>query len=352
VNNLPEVKICGARLDRAAVRILREIPGVTIEHKVDAGDRPDIVIQAGDVTAVVEVKVQRATNAASAEQLIAYARHLPGRPHLILIAQSTTADARDRLTAAGIGIIDAAGTIRLDLPGLFIWRDPPPGASGKDVTNGGPKLAGKAGLATQALLRTPERHWTIQELAQEAGVSTGLVHRVVARLEREDLVDAKGVGPHKTRRVTKPGPLLELWAEEMRDRGVRQLRAFRLNRDSRAMGTAISQDLNDAGISHAITGAAAALRLAPFVTAVTVTDVWVAEEHDLEALTRAARAETVTEGNNVIFRSARDDVPLAFRERHDGTWLADPLRVFLDVRNDPRRGREQAAHLRTEVIGF
>jgi hypothetical protein len=41
-----------------------------------------------------------------------------------------------------------------------------------------------------------------------------------------------------------------------------------------------------------------------------------------------------------------------FRERHDGSWLADIFRIYIDLRADPRRGREQADRLREEVIRF
>jgi hypothetical protein len=80
----------------------------------------------------------------------------------------------------------------------------------------------------------------------------------------------------------------------------------------------LSWALQDAGIDHAVTGAAAAARLAPFVTAVPVTEVWLSELTDLADAARAANADPVTEGHNVIFRSAKDDAPLMFRERHDG----------------------------------
>jgi hypothetical protein len=347
-----EVKVGGA-LEREAIRLLRDVPGVLVEPKTKAGDRPDAIIRVGSVTHHIEVKAQPLTNAAAAQQLIAYAQHLPDPTRLVVVAHTITEDARERLAEAGIGFFDAAGAKFLDLPGLYLWteaRTPDTTTAPKDAP--GVRLAGKAGVATEALLHQPQRRWRIQELANEAKVSIGLVHRLFLRLEREGLVEAEGTGPHKARRVTQPGPLLDLWAEEMRDRGVRQLRAFRLARDPRAQAAALSRALHDAGIDHAVTGAAAAARLAPFVTAVPVTDVWVSELVDLEQAARVTKADTVSDGNNVVFRSAKDDGPLVLRERHDGTWLADTFRIYLDLRNDPRRGREQADRLREEVVGF
>lgn len=353
MNNVKVVSI-GGDLERDAVRILRDVPGVTIEPRGEAGDRPDVIIRAGDVMAVVEVKAQQLINAAAAQQLIAYARSLPETTHLIVVARAITRDARARLAEAGIGFLDTTGAKSLHLPGLFLWtegrRHPNMGKTGSESQ--GIRLAGKAGVATQALLIDPARPWKIHDLATAADVSVGLVHRLFLRLEREALVETAGAGPQKTRRVTNPAALLDLWAEEMRDRGTRLLRAYRLARDPRSQITTLSRALTEADVKHAVTGAAAAARLAPFVTAVPVTEVWVSELDALEHAANAANAEEVTEGHNVIFRSAKDDAPLAFRKRRDGAWLANTLRVFLDLRADPRRGREQGDRLREEVIGF
>jgi hypothetical protein len=46
------------------------------------------------------------------------------------------------------------------------------------------------------------------------------------------------------------------------------------------------------------------------------------------------------------------NAPLAFRRKVDDVWTVDPFRLFFDLRQDPRRGREQADRLRKEVIGF
>lgn len=269
-----------------------------------------------------------------------------------MVAQSITAEAREQLTQAGVGFIDATGAIRLNLPGLFVWRDGqrpdgPARTSTQAIT-----LSGKAGAAAQALLREPARLWNVHDLADRANVSVGLVHRLFIRLETEGLLQAEGSGPRKTRRAANPSALLDLWAEEMRDRDVRQLRAYRLARDARALAAMVSKALTDASIEHAVTGAAAAARLAPFVTAVPITEVWVPELSDLQRVATAARAPEVAEGHNLIFRSARDDIPLTFRKRDKNVWIADALRVYLDLRADPRRGREQAARLREEVIGL
>lgn len=339
----------GGAVEQDAARILRDVPGIVIQPNRQA-HRGDVAIRAGQVTVAVELRAQRIINAAAARQAIAYADALPPDTHLVVVAQSITEDARDQLTRAGIGFIDGTGAIRLDLPGLYVWRDGQR-PDGPNRPRAQPvAVSGKAGVAAQALLHEPGRPWTVRDLAEAANVSVGLAHRLFVRLENDGLLEAEGTGPRKTRRVTNPTALLDLWAEEMRDRDVRQLRAYRLARNPRALAGTISKALTHAGIDHAVTGAAAALRLAPFVTAVPVTEVWVPELTDLQFVSTAARAPEVTEGHNLVFRAARDDLPLVFRKRDKNVWVADVFRVYFDLRGDPRRGREQADRLREEVI--
>jgi len=340
-------------LEQNVLRLLQEIPGVTAEPTVPTRRRRDIVIRAGDVSHVVEVKAQRLTNAAAARQLVEYVQHLPEGTHLLLVARTTTEEARRLLEEHGVGVIDTEGNMRVEFPGLFLWTEGRQAPATREGQKEPPvKLTGKAGVAAQALLREPQRKWQVHDLAKAADVSVGLAHRVLARLERENLVQVGGAGPKRTRRVVNPTALLDLWAEEMRDRGVKQLRAFRLARDPRAQAKTLSRALTEAKIAHAVTGPAGAARLAPFITAIPVTDIWVADTEPLNDVAAAAHADVVQEGHNIVLRQVQGDAPLVFRTKVDDVWTADPFRLFLDLRQDPRRGREQADRLRKEVIGF
>src|SRR3972149_5966128 len=97
---------------------------------------------------------------------------------------------------------------------------PRPGSSCTTPTNGPtrpscssqerPRLKGKAGVVAQALLLHQDRAWQVKKLAEEARVSGGLAHRVLARLETEGIVAAQGTGPKRVRRITDPTALLDL----------------------------------------------------------------------------------------------------------------------------------------------
>jgi hypothetical protein len=336
------------------LRILREVPGVTVEGG-GAGRgrrRGDAVLRFGPASEAVAVEVKRRANAATAWQIVHQSWAAPDG-NLLLVAGATTAEAREILERHGVAVVDGLGNAHVELPGLLLHTEGQRGRRGdasRPQTHA--RLAGKGGVAAQALLLQPTRDWKVQDLAAEAGVSIGLAHRVLARLETEGLVAAEGAGPRRVRRVADPTALLDLWAEENTDRSVQRVRAYRLAREPRALADAVSAGLDAAGIDHAVTGAAAAARTAPFVTAVPVAEVWVDSLAALEEAAAAAGAEVAETGHNLAFLQANGDEPLAFRRKVEEIWAVNPFRLFYDLRNDPRRGHEQAETLRREVIGF
>ena len=90
VVNMPQIVNIAGPLGRTALNILRDIPGVTAEARLGGDRRADIVIRAGDVSHVVELKAKRTINAADARVLIDHARELPASTHLLLVARTTT----------------------------------------------------------------------------------------------------------------------------------------------------------------------------------------------------------------------------------------------------------------------
>lgn len=235
----------------------------------------------------------------------------------------------------------------VELPGLLIHQ-----VGGRSRQQAQPaRLEGKAGVGAQALLVDSGRRWQVRELAEVAGLSLGLAHRVLARLEAEGVVVAEGSGRNRVRRVADPTALLDLWAEENSYRPVRT-RAYLLMQGHRRLIAELGAGLQRRNIDYAITGAAAASLVAAIITTVPVTEVWVTATAATGDLLEAAGAHPVADGHNVVFLQAKDDTPLAFREQAAGVWVACRFRLYADLRRDPRRGREQADHLRQEVIGF
>lgn len=341
------MKVPRPQLEVRALRVLQEVPGLTVTPEPREADSGiDAILEFAGNRVQVAVQVKGRASTATAWQLIHQAEHHQDLP-LLLIAGETTAEAREIMAEHGVAMIDSLGNAHIELPGLLVHmegRDPPRQARPA-------RLSGKAGIIAQALLLDPGRGWQIQELAQETGLSLGLAHRVITRLESDGIITTAGTGPHRVRRVTDPTALLDLWAEENSDRPARTP-AYLLAPSPQQLVAELGAGLDRSGLGHALTGAAAANLVAPFATAVPVAEVWVTAAAAPRQLYDSVSAEAVTEGSNVVFLQAKDDTPLAFREQANGLWLANRFRIYCDLRRDPRRGREQAGYLRRELIGF
>jgi len=334
-----------------ALRILREIPGLTVISESPRRDgRGDAILRFADRRARIAIEFKRRANAATAWQLVHQARTLPKMP-LLLIAGDTTTEAREILRQHRIAVIDGLGNAHIEIPGLLLHLEGHRRRRSDTVTKPPTRLSGKAGVVAQALLVDMDRAWRVQELAGAGQVSASLAHRVLMRLEHEGIVMPEGKGPKRVRRITNRTALLDLWAEEQHERPSRTP-GYLLAQTPQQLIERLGSHLRRAGIDYALTGAAGASLVAPFVTAIPVVDIWVTATAGAEELYAGARVRPVTEGQNVVFLQAKDDTPLAFREQVNGLWVTNRFRLYADLRLDPRRGREQAEHLRREVIGF
>lgn len=336
-----------APFDPHALRIVRELPAVAVEPAADGRLR----IDGRTLELVTEFK--RRVGAADAWQMVRMVERLPKRPTkaALVVADRTTSEARRILADNGIGYIDGDGNAHLAYPGAYVHVERP--TRGREQrTPGELRLAGKAAVAAQAMLLEPDREWRVTDLAERTGVSVGLAHAVLARLERLAIVTTQEEGRTRTRMLVEPAALLDLWAEENRDRGVRQLGAYVLPPRSGDVVEATDRLLRDAEVQHALTGVAAAALLAPFLTTLPAPTYWVDAAHPLEDLIRTLGGEPADSGANLVLMQADDNLPLVFANERDGIPLANLFRIYVDARTDPKRGREQADHFRRELIGW
>lgn len=349
MKNQVQVKV-GQKLEAEALRVLRAVPELEVAVAPLRGgpdDGTDAVVRYHGNKTPVHIEFKQRVSSAQAHQLVASSRAHPSTP-MLLIAGEATAAAREILAANGIGYVDGMGNMQLELPGLLLRL----AGSGRPLTPKPPtRLSGKSSLVAQAMLLEPERAWHVGDLVERTKVSAGLVHRVLSRLEEEGVVGSTGTGPSRTRSVADPTALLDLWTEEHRDQP-RRTRAYLLAPSAGGLVALLAPALEGTRIDYALTGAAAASALAPFVTAVPVTEVWISSTASIEDVFDSTDATPVSEGPNVVFLQAKDDGPLAFREQRSGVWTANIFRLYIDLRRDPRRGIEQSDNLRREVIGF
>src|SRR3972149_3400230 len=247
----PTLKI-EAPLAPPALRLGRELPAVAAERAADGRLRID------GRTFELVVEYKRRVGAADAWRVVRRVEQLPKRPPraVLVIADRTTAEARRILADNGIGYVDGLGNAHLEYPGAYVHIEKP-GRGREPRVPGELRLAGKAGVAAQALLLEPEREWRVTDLAERAGVSVGLAHAVLDRLARLEIIEAQGGRRATARTLAEPAALLDLWAEESRDRAVTQLGAYLLPPRGGDVVEAAARRLREAGVGHALAGVAA-----------------------------------------------------------------------------------------------
>lgn len=341
------LKIAGPLTPRA-LRVARSLPLVTAESAADAA------LAIGDRAFPVEIKCEVRIGAAEAWAVVGRSRERgpADGPTVLALADRTTEEARRILEQNGVAYVDGIGNAHVDLPGLYVHVERPQPSRQTRKGAGSPRLAGKAGMVAQALLLEPDRDWRVIDLAARAEVSLGSAHAVLARLEELSIMAAGGEQRTEARRVGNRTALLDTWAEENRDLGVRRMGAYVLPTREGDIALTVGRILRQENMAYALSGVAAAAMLAPFLTAVPVAGFWIDEAQPLEDVVVMLRAEVVESGANVLLSQAKGNMALAFSEERDDLHLANVFRIYYDARRDPRRGREQAEHFREEVIGW
>jgi len=212
------------RAARQALRALEDAPGVRVTWPGRRIGRCNAVLEFADRKMPICVEFKRYANAAGAWEMVRRAEKDRPAPS-ILVAGRTTREARDILRRHHLALVDAEGNAHVEFPGLLIHTEGQGRAASLPRKRALPtRLNGRAGVAAQALLLEPQRDWQVADLATRTEISNAFAHRVLVRLETEGVVEASGAGPRKVRRVVDPRALLDLWAEEAKDRGVLRAR--------------------------------------------------------------------------------------------------------------------------------
>lgn len=265
------------------------------------------------------------------------------------VADHFTTGAVDILREKGVNYLDDRQFVfQTREPYIAIRQDR---AAGDDKTpTARVGLGGKAGVAIQKLLLDDREWWRVTDLAEQADVSVGTAQAALKRLEQLELIEAEGVGPNKRRRVPDKGMLLDRWVQEARRERVKLTTTFVNTQGPVDLARRITEKLNGAGIDHAVTGACAALLVAPHVTDVRRCEVWVGPAVSRAAVLGALMADSVEKGGNVTILQTKNDAPLFAEREIEHVRVVNALRLYADLLEDPRRGEEQAEFLRETVL--
>jgi len=330
-------------LRRALALVEQRLPTgwkLAIDEEVRLGDlRVDALVElqvpdGSRTVLVVEAKRELATRdvANALEQLELASERLDRqvRAQPMLIARYLAASTRERLERQGAAYADVTGNLRivLERPALFLrdtgaQRDPWRGPGRPRGSLKGPPAA----RVVRALADfTPP--FTVPELIQRSGASTGATYRVVEFLEQEALIERRPRGQITT---VDWRALLERWSEDYSFQASNTVVSYLAPRGL----SALVQALRGAPeLRYVLTGSLAAERFAPCAPS-RLAAVYVdrldqaAERLDLREVDAGANVLLATGDYDVVFERAQDI---------DGLRIAAPSQVAVDLLTAPGRG--------------
>lgn len=242
---------------------------------------------------------------------------------------------------AGLGYIDLSGNFWIAFESYFLSRENMPNQFPNE-TSLTTLYAPKTERVLRVLLTYPFRAWKTKELAEEAGISLGMITHIRRRLEEEEWVKKHSVGFSLSGHVA----LLADWVKNYDFDSHEQIGFYTLEPLSE-----IERKIHDiclnSGTDFAVTGFSAANRLAPMVKGQRST-IYLGQ--DLEDIGREVGLKVVESGANVSLIQPYDEGVFWNRATVQGVQVATPVQIYLDLRQMHGRGDEAAAFLFQEVI--
>lgn len=255
----------------------------------------------------------------------------------VLAARYLAPATRERIAEAGAGYVDATGNILVaaDRPALFLadrgadhdpWRGP-----------GRPRgtLRGVPAARVARALVDYVPPYTVPDLAERAGASTGAAYRVVEFLVEQDLLVRQPYGPISEVRWR---PLLMRWSE---DYGFAQSNTVKTYLEPRGLGALTERLASLSDLDYAVTGSLAAER----VTAYAPARLAMLYVDDPDRAQQALGLRETETGANVALATAKYDVVFARTQIIGGLRIAALAQVAVDLLSGPGRNPSEAIAL-------
>ena len=287
----------------------------------------------------------------AADQVLQYVRQQSDAALVpMVVSDAISPGGKELLRSRGVGYWDRSGSLYLQLPGALFYVDRPAArATPRRLRS---LYRGSAAQVLHALLLEPGRTWHVQELAARAEVSISRVHEVFSALEQHLWLEKRGRGPAAVRTLIAPGALLDNWAEahSLKEYGMRLFHGW--SQSPSSLRSAVTVALDQYQVPYALTSVPGAELVAPFVTGNDRLTLIVQDHLALDQVAADAGLSPVDDGENVCLLVTRARAPLLFRRSIDSLQVASTVQLYLDLWASPRRGKEQARHLRAERLPY
>jgi hypothetical protein len=272
---------------------------------------------------------------------------LEKRPDIV-VARLMSPGARDALAEAGVGWVDETGAAEIAVGSIVVSR------------TGHPQpLVEKPARWTNAVLAVAEAlicgtPGTVAATEEATGLSTGSCTSALrALMDLGLLVADASRGRGSARRIASPDDFLDRYASAataLRDRTSLQVGVTW--RDVVSGLAEVGKQWDKQKVAWAVTGAAAASVVAPYLTSFNTVEVYVDADSvlGLEGVARAAGLRAI-EGGRVTLRPFPTVTTRKLASEADGLRVAPWPRVYADLREAGVRGEEAAEHLHEVMRG-
>jgi hypothetical protein len=263
----------------------------------------------------------------------------------VAVAQYISPQGAALLKRNGLGYLDLSGNCFLAFGNVLIEKEGKPNL--RPSTRPLKALfAPRATRVVRVLLVNPGHLWRLDELARASEVSLGHAHNVVKRLEELSWVERNG---QQRILLARPGDLLEAWVEAYSYRQSAMQAYFSQERVTRGLVAELGRAAHEARRRYAFTLHSGAALVAPNVR---FPAIHCYLEGDPEPVVKALGLRP-GEGEGNIYLLAPYDQGVFYAPMAKGGLPVVCLpQLYADLYHYERRGREQAAHLRREAMGY
>jgi hypothetical protein len=319
----------GTRTESKGADLLVQFKMGTVEHRL--------------ALKVVQLGQPREIRAAMT-RLADIRRDLP-EVYPLAVSQYISPDSAALLKRNGFGYLDLSGNCYLSFGPILIQKEGKPNSrpSRRPLKS---LFAPRATRVVRTLLVDSQHAWRLEELAKSADVSLGHAHNVVKRLEELSWVER---GEHQRIQLTRPGDLLDGWVDSYSYRLNRMETFFSPERVTRRLVGDIARVAHAEGRRYAFTLHSGAALVAAKVR---LSAIHCYLDGDPEAVVRTLGLRPGDGEGNVNLMMPYDAGVLHAPIEKGGVLVVSLPQLYADLYHYERRGREQAAHLRREAMGY
>jgi len=240
-----------------------------------------------------------------------------------------------------IGYLDFSGNAKIICGNIFIYTE---GKSRpKDAVVGRQTLfSPKAARVTMFLLSHPKDRWTQKEISERAGLSKGMVSRVINRMIKMGYVTDKD----KKLAPSNFDDLFSAWVESETKRRERKKSYYVWAQNPAKLMNMVASKLSLGRIKYAFTQEAGASLVAPFAT-FDIVSVYIESLDKFPG--RSLSASEADKGFNLMVIEAPDDYIFTKSRDRSGLKVVDNFQLYADLKKNPLRGEKQAGHILTLI---